>query len=150
MSWTAEDGRSTYRLYHQALADHLRDGIDATALHHAIAEVLLTRVPGTLDGHRDWTRAHPYTLRHLATHAALAGEIDAMVPDADYLVYAEPDTLLQALHQTSTDTGVLTSAVYRCTADLHRHLPPPRRRQVLAADATRFEPHDSSTICPHR
>ncbi|MFF1611987.1 caspase family protein, partial [Amycolatopsis sp. NPDC058278] len=133
-----EDGRSTYRLYHQALADHLRDGIDATAIHNAIAEVLIARVPRTLEGHRDWPRAHPYTLRHLATHAALAEEIDALIPDADYLAYAEPDALLLALHRTSTDTGRLTAAVYRCTADIHRHLSPLRRRQVLAADAARF------------
>ncbi|WP_370964752.1 hypothetical protein [Amycolatopsis sp. cg9] len=71
-----EDGRSTYRLYHQALADYLRDGIDATAMHDAIAEILIARVPRSLDGGREWTRAHPYTLRYLATHAALAGEID--------------------------------------------------------------------------
>jgi WD40 repeat protein len=133
-----EDGRSTYRLYHQALADHLHVGVDAAAMHNAIAEVLIARVPRTIEGRRDWTHAHPYTLRHLATHAALAGEIDTLITDADYLVHADPDALLLALHQTSTDTGALTAAVYRCTADLHRHLPTPRRRQVLAADATRF------------
>src|SRR5205823_4405398 len=84
------------------------------------------------------TRAHPYALRHLATHAALAGSIDALIADADYLVHAEPDALLLALHQTTTDTGALTAAVYRCSADIHRQLPASRRRQVLAADAARF------------
>ncbi|MFF1611985.1 caspase family protein [Amycolatopsis sp. NPDC058278] len=133
-----EDGRSTYRLYHQALADYLRDGVDAAALHGAIAEVLASRVARKLDGCLDWTRAHPYTLRHLATHAALAGRIDALLADTDYLVHAEPDALLLALHHTTTDTGALTAAVYRCTSHIHRHLPPPRRRQVLAVDAARF------------
>jgi WD40 repeat protein len=133
-----EDSRSTYRLYHQALADHLQDGIDATALHRAIAEVLLARVPRSIEGARDWTRVHPYTVRHLATHAARAGEIDALIADADYLVHAEPAALLLALHQTITDAGALTAAVYRCSADVHHDLPPSRRRQVLAADAARF------------
>jgi WD40 repeat protein len=134
-----ESDRSTYRLYHQALADHLREGVDTTAMHTAIAEVLVTRVPRTLEGRRDWTRAHPYTLRHLATHAALAGHIDTLVADADYLVHAEPVTLLLALHQTTTDTGVLTAAVYRCSADIHCRLSASRRRQVLATDASRFQ-----------
>ncbi|MET9002064.1 WD40 repeat domain-containing protein [Amycolatopsis sp. NPDC004169] len=133
-----ESGRSTYRLYHQALAEHLHVGVDTAAVHRAIADVLVARVPRTLEGRRDWTCAHPYTLRHVATHAARAGLIDELVTDADYLVHAEPDGLLLALHQTRTDDGALTAAVYRCSADLHRHLPATRRRQVLAADAARF------------
>ncbi|VVJ22609.1 High-affinity carbon uptake protein Hat/HatR [Amycolatopsis camponoti] len=133
-----EGGHSTYRLYHRALADYLREDVDATAAHKAIVDVLLTRVPRALAGSRDWTRAHPYTLRHLATHAALAGEIDALVADTEYLVHAEPGTLLPALHRTSTDAAALIAAVYRCSADTHRQLPPLGRRQLLAADAARF------------
>ncbi|MFE2182480.1 hypothetical protein [Streptomyces sp. NPDC059455] len=52
-------GRSAYRLYHQALAEHLRDGADEAAVHRAFTHVLLARVPPGLDGSRDWTRAHP-------------------------------------------------------------------------------------------
>ncbi|MFI7123035.1 hypothetical protein [Amycolatopsis sp. NPDC049868] len=133
-----EDGRSTYRLYHHALADHLREHADETAMHEAITEVLLSRVPRIFGGCRDWTRAHPYALRHLATHAALAGQIDNLVADAEYLVYAEPAALLLALHRTNTEPGILAAAVYRCSIDSHRHLPPRRRRQVLATDAARF------------
>ncbi|RSN39107.1 hypothetical protein DMC64_38880 [Amycolatopsis sp. WAC 04197] len=133
-----EDGRSTYRLYHHALADHLREHADETAMHEAITEVLLSRVPRIFGGCRDWPRAHPYALRHLATHAALAGQIDNLVADAEYLVYAEPAALLLALHRTNTEPGVLAAAVYRCSIDSHRHLPPRRRRQVLATDAARF------------
>ncbi|MDX3192069.1 caspase family protein, partial [Streptomyces sp. MN03-5084-2B] len=133
-----EDGHSTYRLYHQALAEHLREHIDATAVNQAIAEVLLARVPRTLEGHRGWSRAHPYALRHLATHAALAAQIDALLADADYLVHAEPDALLLALHRTTTDAGAFIAAVYRCSSDIHRSLSTTRRRQVLTADATRF------------
>ncbi|VVJ22607.1 WD-40 repeat protein [Amycolatopsis camponoti] len=134
----AESDRSTYRLYHRALADHLQADVDATAMHRAIAEVLVTRVPRALDGRRDWTHAHPYTLRHLATHAARAGHIDNLVADTEYLVHAEPDALLLALHKTTTETCSRAAAVYRCSADIHRHLPASRRRQVLAVDAARF------------
>ncbi|RSM68933.1 hypothetical protein DL991_40860 [Amycolatopsis sp. WAC 01375] len=134
-----ESGRSTYRLYHQALAEHLRIGTDSTSMHRAITEVLQNKVPRALDGRRDWTCAHPYILRHLAIHAMRAGLLDTLITDADYLVYAEPDTLLLALHQTVTDGGALIGAIYRCSADIHRAIPPSRRRQVLATDAARFK-----------
>ncbi len=133
-----EDGHSTYRLYHQALAENLRGDVDATAVHTAIADILLARVPRTFAGSRDWTRAHPYTLRHLATHAALAGEIDALAADAEFLVHAEPGALLQALRGANTAAGALVAAIYRCSADTHRKLPLLRRRQLLAVDAARY------------
>ncbi|MGH3981686.1 MAG: hypothetical protein ACRDST_03075, partial [Pseudonocardiaceae bacterium] len=133
-----EANRSAYRLYHQALAEHLRDDTDDTAIHHAFTHVLRSRVPLNSDGSRDWTRAHPYTLRHLATHAAHCGLLDDLITDTDYLVYAEPDELLIELHTVATDDGRLTCAIYRASAAVHRHLPPLRRRHVLATDAARF------------
>ncbi|MGH3940111.1 MAG: caspase family protein [Pseudonocardiaceae bacterium] len=133
-----EANRSAYRLYHQALAEHLRDGIDDTAVHRAFTHVLRSRVPLNLDGSRDWTRAHPYALRHLATHAARCDLLDDLITDMDYLVYAEPAELLLALHRLTTDEGQLTCAIYRASAAVYRHLSPLRRRQVLATDAARF------------
>ncbi|MGH3802003.1 MAG: hypothetical protein ACRDTD_18080, partial [Pseudonocardiaceae bacterium] len=141
-----EANRSAYRLYHQALAEHLRDGADDTAIHHAFTHVLRSRVPLNPDGSRDWTRAHPYTLRHLATHAAHCGLLDDLITDTDYLVYAEPDELLIALHSVATDDGRLTGAIYRASAAVHRHLPPLRRRQVLATDAARFAATQHRTL----
>ena len=97
----AEASRSAYRLYHQALTEHLRGtaaaGLTDTAIHQAYADVLTARVPRTLDATRDWAHAHPYTLNHLATHAAAAGTLDPLLADADYLVHADPGTLLPAL-----------------------------------------------------
>lgn len=66
-----EANRSAYCLYHPALAEHLREGTDGTAVHQAFIHVLRSRVSLNPDGSRDWTRAHPCTLRHLATHCAL-------------------------------------------------------------------------------
>ncbi len=133
-----EAGRSVYRLYHQALADHLTSNTDTRSIHAQFVEVLRRRVPVTTDGHRDWARAHPYTLAHLATHAARADLIDEMVADIDYLVHADPSPLLDALRFARSDTARLSRSVYRCSADRHRHLPPARRRHILAVDAARF------------
>ncbi|WP_158632660.1 caspase family protein [Amycolatopsis sp. WAC 01416] len=133
-----ESGRSAYRLYHQALAEHLRDGTHHTEIHRAFTHLLQSRVPRNSDGTRDWARAHPYIRRHLATHAARSGLLDEIITDTDYLVHAEPDELLAALHSVTTDDAHLTRAIYRASASLHRHLNPARRRQVLATDAARF------------
>ncbi len=133
-----EAHRSAYRLYHQALAEHLRQDTDDTAIHHAFTHILRSRVPLNPDGSPDWTRAHPYTLRHLATHAAHCGLLDELITDTDYLVHAEPDELLLALHRVTTADSHLTCAIYRASAGVHRHLTPQRRRHVLATDAARF------------
>ena len=83
-----EAGRSAYRLYHQALTEHLRAttavaGLTGTTIHHqAYVDVLTARVPRTLEATRDWAHAHPYTLHHLATHAAAAGTLDPLLDDA--------------------------------------------------------------------
>ncbi|MEV7099507.1 caspase family protein, partial [Amycolatopsis sp. NPDC051045] len=133
-----EAGRSAYRLYHQALAEHLRDGSNEGAIHRAFTQVLRSRVPVRIDGTRDWTRAHPYILRHLATHAARCGQLDELISDVNYLVFAYPNELLPALHSATTEKGRLTCAIYRASAAIHSHLPPSRRRHALATDAARF------------
>ena len=137
-----EASRSAYRLYHQALTEHLRAataaaGLTDTAIHQAYVDVLTARVPRTLEATRDWAHAHPYTLHHLATHAAAAGTLDPLLDDAEYLVHADPDTLLPALDHVRTGQGRLTRTVYRATAGHHRHATPAVRRQLLAIDAAR-------------
>ncbi|MGW2611980.1 caspase family protein [Streptomyces mirabilis] len=133
-----EAHRSAYRLYHQALAEHLREGVDAVAAHGAFTEVLLSRVPLDHTGERIWSRAHPYLLRHLATHAARCGRLDELVTDPGYLAHAEPDELLPALDHVTTPGARLVRSVYRASSGVHRRLPPQRRRLVLATDAARF------------
>jgi WD40 repeat protein len=134
-----EDGRSTYRLYHQALAEHLREDVDDDTVQRAFVQILRSGVPVRWDGVRDWARAHPYTLRYLGSHACYAGVLDDVISDLDYLVYASPDELLRPLHSVVTDEGRLTCAIYRASARLHRDLPPVRRRQVVTIDAARFD-----------
>lgn len=143
----AEDDRSVYRLYHQALAEHLREDVDHRAIQHAFVQVLVSHVPLTLGGARDWSRAHPYTLRHLATHAAKCGVLDEVIADVEYLVHAHPDELLVAMRSLTTEDGRLTAAVYRASVATHRNLPPAGRRQILATDATRLKaPQQQHTL----
>ncbi|TLQ46169.1 caspase family protein [Streptomyces marianii] len=132
-----EGGRSAYRLYHQALAEHLRNHIDETSVHAAFTEILTTRVPYRGDATRDWSRAHPYTLTHLATHATKAGQLDNLLTHSEYLVHAAPRSLAPHLHHTRTDTARLTAAVYRTSFGLHAETTPDLRRQLLALDAAR-------------
>ncbi|MGW4510366.1 hypothetical protein ACWENO_37605, partial [Streptomyces sp. NPDC004436] len=88
------------------------------------------------DGTRDWSRAHPYTLAHLAHHATQAGLLDHVLADSDYLVHAEPRGLTPHLHHARADTARLAAAVYRTSLHLHQ-APHTQRRQVLALEATR-------------
>ncbi|GAB1516870.1 hypothetical protein [Actinophytocola sp. KF-1] len=134
----AEDDRSVYRPHHQALAEHLRAGAGDLTIQHTFVQVLLSRVPLTVGGERDWSRAHPYTLRHLATHAAKGGVLDQLITDTEYLVHANPDELLVAMRSLTTEDARRIAAVYRASVATHRHLPPAGRRQVLATDAARL------------
>ncbi|MCZ0999391.1 hypothetical protein O1M63_16905 [Streptomyces mirabilis] len=88
-----EAHRSAYRLYHQALAEHLREA-STPSRRTARSRRCCSRVPLDHTGERIWSRAHPYLLRHLATHAARCGRLDELVTDPGYLAHAEPDELL--------------------------------------------------------
>ena len=138
-----EASRSAYRLYHQALTEHLRAttaaaGLTDTAIHQAYADVLTARVPRTLEATRDWAHAHPYTLRHLATHAAAAGTLDPLLLDAGYLLHADPGTLLPALDAARSASAQATVAVYRQSAHLLARLDRPMRASQLELTAHRL------------
>ena len=132
-----ESGRSAYRLYHQAMAEHLRDGVAAAEVHAAYTRVLTRQVPRRADGSRDYARAHPYTLAHLAFHAGQAGELDQILAESEYLVHADPRGLTPQLPHAHSDRARLSAAVYRTSLDLHHEAAPDRRRQILALDAAR-------------
>lgn len=48
-----EDGRSVYRLYHEALAEHLRAGFDDLDMQRRITEALIAYVPSQPEGRPD-------------------------------------------------------------------------------------------------
>ncbi|WP_051864863.1 caspase family protein [Streptomyces griseus] len=133
-----EDGRSVYRLYHEAMAEYLRDGQEAARAHRAFTTTLRKAVPYALDGSPDWARAHPYALRNLATHASAAGLLDILLADVEYLVHADYDTLAPHLLEAEADEARRNAAVFRSCLHVLRHLDPAARRQVLAVGAARF------------
>ncbi|MFI0960636.1 caspase family protein [Streptomyces sp. NPDC021080] len=134
-----ENGRSAYRLYHQALAEHLREGVNATAVHSAFVDTLTACIPYRGDATRDWSRAHPYALLHLATHAAAVGRVDDLLEDSEYLVHAVPSTLTPRLSHATSDTARLTASVYRAALNLHATAPSHVRRIALALNAARAD-----------
>jgi hypothetical protein len=102
-----EAGRSVYRLYHQAFADHLRLGRDAAADQRAIADCLRGLVPasdpeGAAD---DWSAAHPYVLRNLAAHAALGGRLDGLLVEPGFLACADHVRMASVLHRVRSRRG---------------------------------------------
>ncbi|MGC7100706.1 AAA family ATPase [Amycolatopsis lurida] len=113
-----EGARSVYRLYHEALAEHLRDSDDQPSVQACIVEFLTGRTP-TRGGRPDWSRTHPYARLHLATHATSAGALDDLVVDPDYLLHADRAQLLAALPETRAPQARAAAQAYRRTV---RHL----------------------------
>lgn len=95
----AEDGRTYYRVYHQALADYLRTTVRDQVPNPAsiVYESLLEMVPRRSDTRPDWVRCDHYIIHHLAEHAVEAGHLSTLVEDLEYLVYAAPTELFSAI-----------------------------------------------------
>jgi WD40 repeat protein len=138
--------RSVFRLYHEALAEYLSDPRRMHEVHRRITETLLAQVP-QLSGQREWQSAHPYIRTYLAAHAARANALDHLVVDPDFLVHADPTTLLSVIKRVRTEAARYASSIYRASANLHRHADAMARRQILAFDASRYQaPHLSRAL----
>jgi WD40 repeat protein len=107
-----ESGRSVYRLYHAALVEYLRQDSDEEHFHRLFSRFLVGRVPAARAG-PDWSRAHPYTLAHLATHAQRTGMLDDLLLDPGYLVSAVPAGLLAALPAARDPDAQLAGRAYQ-------------------------------------
>ncbi|MFE6621388.1 caspase family protein [Streptomyces sp. NPDC057740] len=134
---------SAYRLFHETMAEHLRTPGHDVDRHRAVTDALLALVPrDPSTGSRDWPAAHPYIRDHLATHAAAALALDALLQDADYLVHATPLPLSRAMRSARSPEARTVCAIYRTSADTHALAPPSARRDILAIDAARYnQPH---------
>ena len=116
-------GPPAWRLYHEALREHLRTRVDLTDrdVQRHYTNILLDKVPllstgAGEDRGRNWLRADLYTCTHLATHAAAAGQLDSLLADPGFLLMAEPGRLLRAM-PTATGLAALQAArVYRSAA----------------------------------
>ncbi|MFG2349556.1 AAA family ATPase [Streptomyces phaeochromogenes] len=138
-------GRSVFRLAHQALADDLR--LDAPAgTQQRLINALLSCVPRAADGTRDWPAADPYLLHHLPSHAANAKQLEALLDDPGFLAHIPPSALLPVLDQARTVAGRLVADIYRTTLGDLRRSTPDTRRWYLALGAARFGAHDLTSL----
>jgi WD40 repeat protein len=108
---SAEEGRSVYRLYHQALADALGKGTDVTVAHRSFTEVLSAAAPRR-SSHPDWLLASRYARRYLAAHAAACGALGDLVRDPLYLLAADPTRLLTEIAAHGDQVPRDIAAVY--------------------------------------
>ncbi len=122
---TSDDGRrSAYRLYHEALAEHLRSDQADAAAHAAIVDTLISHAPRLTDGRTDWYQAHPYTRANLASHAAAADQIDSLVTDPRFLLAAARSPLMAALPAAITRAGRVVGDAYERADPRMRASPP--------------------------
>jgi len=107
------DGRSAYRLYHQALADTLRRGHDSEEVHARFTEVLAASPPPRADGRGvDWLLASRYAKAHLATHAGACGRLQLLLADPLYLLAASPGPLLRELAALRSPRAAALRTIY--------------------------------------
>ncbi len=110
----ADNGRSVYRLYHQALADALRKEKRERTVHEAFCDALRKATPARTDSvDPDWLVASRYTLRYLAAHAARCGRLPGLMEDPLYLLAADAGRLLAVLAVHGADATREIFNVYR-------------------------------------
>ncbi|WP_409236509.1 hypothetical protein [Streptomyces sp. PA5.6] len=112
---TDHGDRVSFRLFHEALGEHLRQ-IGArrrspVEIQRDLTDVLLGQLPTSSGGgtERDWTDADPYTRLHLAHHAGEGRVLDRLLSEAGFLARAEPARLLAALPAARTEPGRRTA-----------------------------------------
>ena len=142
--YLAGDPDHGLRIYHQSLRDYLRadDGPHSIYSADASRDILEGLAPPGPVGERDWARADPHLLEYGIQYAVDCHRATELITDPEFLVYANPTTLLSALGGDLESAAQLPAAVYRASADQYRaDNSPDRRRQLLAIDAVRF--HDA-------
>jgi WD40 repeat protein len=119
---TDVDGATLYRLFHQGLADHLRQQPVPRMLTGLLAEL------GPEEA-RNWEAAEPYLLRHALDHARETGHAAVVLNDPGFLLQLDPSTVLSALDGKLRD-------VYRASLEVSAN-PPKINRASLALNAVR-------------
>ncbi|WP_019070790.1 WD40 repeat domain-containing protein [Streptomyces hokutonensis] len=84
-----------------------------------------------------WDLAEAYALRHAISHAVDAGRVDDLLTDPEFLVHADPETLLPELARAGVPAARLAAAVYRSSVGVHPTTDVNQRRQLLSIDALR-------------
>jgi WD40 repeat protein len=109
----ARHGRRTYQLFHDALGQYLRRRCKREQPEQLLVRSWRDLVSVAADGRPDWAAADPYLRSHLAQHAAEAGELDAMLADARFVVTAEPMGLIPALGRAGSDDARRVARAYQ-------------------------------------
>ncbi|MFF7556695.1 WD40 repeat domain-containing protein [Streptomyces olivaceus] len=102
-----------------------------------LADILLGQVGRDPDGSRRWAEADPYLLRHAVQHAVEGGRLDELLADPEFLVYADPATLIPALPGASGPDALIAATVYRSALEDLPSALPEQRRQYLAISGSR-------------
>ena len=129
-----ERGQPVYRIFHQALIEHLRPEVKETRRQRELMGALMRAVPAGAAG-PDWAHAPSYIRRHLAAHAAAAGLLDDLLEDPLYLLTADPARLVPHLDAARSAPARAAAAVYRQSAHLLARLDRPMRASQLELTA---------------
>ena len=111
----SEHGQPVYRIFHQALIEHLRPEEKETQRQRELVEALMRAVPSGAAG-PDWAHAPSYIRRHLAAHAAAAGLLDDLLEDPHYLLTVDPARLVPHLDAARSAPARAAATVYRQAA----------------------------------
>jgi WD40 repeat protein len=117
---SGQDDKAVFGLFHQALNDALlyrRAQRTTSVTGDAIKEDQQALTRALLHYGRDagWASAPPYLLRSLAHHAELAGLIDELLADDEYLLYADLQRLTPLAAQARTEAGQERARLLRLT-----------------------------------
>jgi hypothetical protein len=144
-----EHGRSAYRLYHEALAEHLRAQHPGPELQRRITQLLRALLPAAASGQPAWEAAEPYVRAHLASHAAAAEQLDDLLIDPGFLLAADPDRLLRALPAANRPDGQEAADVYRSALYQLRGRPLPEAAAYLQLAARQYGADDLAERVGH-
>ncbi|MFE7459112.1 NACHT and WD repeat domain-containing protein [Streptomyces sp. NPDC057554] len=134
------DGTPLYRLYNQALDDHLRtarggtgDGSPRSAILEAVLAADTVR---STPGRTAWST--PYVRRHAAQHAADEGRLLELLATPGFLIHADVEVLGPLLARLLPRPTEPHALLLRTPAARLRGLPFGTRRQLFALEAMRW------------
>ncbi|MFH8483879.1 hypothetical protein [Streptomyces longisporoflavus] len=101
--------RVAFRLFHEALGEHLRQlsarQRSSVGIQRGLTAVLLARLSSASADGPDWANADGYTRLHLPHHAGEGQVLDELLGDAGFLACMDPARLLAALPTARTEPG---------------------------------------------
>ena len=125
-----DNGVSVYRLYHEALADSLREHHDAEFVHECFVKVISRHSAGT-SGDTQWDLARPYSRHYLPLHAAQSNRLKDVLHDLSFVVTAEPEEMIRSLWLDASSENSLKDLYLMSAARLRMTHSPGERAMLL-------------------